>query len=117
MRLDTAAKAVNQLLVHVLIVVWNVQTHDLLRTDLFPELPLQPFDVALLHDENEIGPAEVSGCYANSRALLRAGGAHLMSTLPVKDCFCGEAAQPILAADEEHLHRELIVVRYVALSI
>jgi hypothetical protein len=69
---DPGLKAVNELLIHVLVFVRDIEADDALPSDLLAELLLQPIQMPLLHHEDQVGPTEVSSRDPNSGALLRA---------------------------------------------
>jgi hypothetical protein len=101
---DPGLKSVDELLIHVLVIVRDVEADDALPSDFLAELLLQPIQMPLLHHEDQVGPTEVPGRDPDSGALLCADRADVVTTDPVEDRLGGEASKAILAADKKNFH-------------
>lgn len=101
---DAAPEPIDEVLIHVLELVRDVEAHDALAGQLGTELLLQPGDVPLLHNEDQICPSEMACGDANARPFLGAGRPYLMGTRTVEDRLGREAAEPVPAADKLHFH-------------
>ena len=104
MRRDATTQTVDQILVHVLEVIRDMEAHHALPSELLSKLLLKPVEVPLLHHEDQVRPAEVPSRDADPRSLFRAGGTYLVAARAVEDRLGSQAAQAILTADEENLH-------------
>src|SRR4051794_20068547 len=102
-RSHAAAETVDQLLVHVVVVVGDVEAHHGLAIDLLAELLPQQAQVPLLHHEDQLRPPEMPRRNPDARALRRPGRPHLVPRHPVEHGLRGQAAEPVPAADEEDL--------------
>lgn len=91
------------MLVHELVFVGDVQEDDGLADNRFAELLPQPAQVALLHYEDHIGPAQQPGRDADAGARLGAGRADLMPGVAIEDALGREAAELVAATDEEEV--------------
>ena len=69
-RRHTALQAGDQLLIHVLVVISDLETDDFLAAERFAVLCLEPAQVPLLHDEDDVRPAEMPGRYSHPRTGL-----------------------------------------------
>src|SRR3954468_13286942 len=105
MRLDSATQPVDQRLIHILIVIGDVETHDALPREGLAELLLEAIQVSLLHDKDHVSPAKMPRRYANAGALLGPNRAHLVPVCPVEDRLRRQAAKAILATHKENLHQ------------
>jgi len=99
------SQAIDKLLVHIVVVVWNVERDYTFTLQLLSKLLLQPIEVPLLHDEDEVSPSEMASGDADARAFFRSHRANVMAVDSVEDRFGRETTKPILAADEQNLHK------------
>ena len=100
----TAAESVDQVGVHVLELIRDVQADDGLAGQLGGKLLPQSAHMPLLDHEDQIRPADVAGRDADPRAFLGPGRANLVSADTVEDRFGCAAAEPVSTADEQQLH-------------
>jgi hypothetical protein len=85
----SATQAIDERLLHVLIVVRNVQADHALFRDLLAELLLESMKVTLFHHEDDVGPPEVPGRDTNSSAFFGTGRANLMTADAIEHLLSG----------------------------
>ena len=70
--------------------------------------------MVLLHDEDPVGPADVPSSDTDPSIVIRACRAYLIQVVVLEKLLGREAADPILAADEQELlalgHRSMLGV-------
>jgi hypothetical protein len=79
------------------------------------ELLPEPLHVTLLHDEDPVGPADVLSCHTDPRVMIRTCRPDLVQAVILEKPLGREAADPILAANEQDLlalgHRVMLASR------
>src|SRR5690606_8887336 len=99
-----ALQANDQVLIHVLVVVGDVETDHLLAAEFLPILRSESGKVAPLHHEDDIRPTEVSGRDPYPCARLGTHRAYLVAASTLEHDLRREAALAIAAADEQNFH-------------
>ena len=72
------AKLIEQIRMHELAIIRDVQANDLFTLKGFRKLSPQPINVRLLHAKDDVGPSQMSFRHHNARVRLRANGANLI---------------------------------------
>lgn len=83
----------------------NVESNHLLPRQRFCVSFFQAPQVRLLHDQNDVGPAEQPLCDDDPCARLGSCGSDLDARYAVKDLLCCEAPLAIAAANEQNFDR------------
>ena len=94
----------DELGVHIAVVIGNVQADDLLPLESLLEFAPQPLDVSLFHHEDQVSPAQMAFRDSDSGASLRSRRPCRAAVDPLDQGFRGEASPSVLAAYEEELH-------------
>ena len=97
---ELGAQFIDELGLHELIFVGNVETNNPFALQGFGKLPAQAVQMGLLHAENEVCPAEVPSGDNDPSARLCASGAHLIQRTAREELFGSQTAKLVLATDE-----------------
>jgi hypothetical protein len=94
------------------VLVGNEETDDLFALQLAAEPLPEPLYMALLHDKDPVGPADVPSSDTDPSIVIRACRAYLIQVVVLEKLLGREAPDPILAADEQELlalgHRSML---------
>ena len=102
-RAEFSSEFVEQFRLHECVVVGDLEGDDAFVFEGVGEFAAEAIQVGFLHDEDDVGPADVAGGDDDAGVGLRAGGADLIGGKALEEFFGGEAAHPVPAADEEEL--------------
>ena len=94
----------DQCVIHVLVLIWNVETNQPLASYGRRKRSPQVDGVSVLHHEDHVRPLHVPRGYRSPRLIVGADGAHLMSALFSENRLGGSATALIVCADEENIH-------------
>lgn len=86
---------------HVRVIIGDVQGHDVLPFHGLGKAYTKPVRVRFLHDEDGVRPPDMAFSNRNASAGLRADGPNRQSAQTSKDTLSSQAADSILAANEE----------------
>jgi hypothetical protein len=83
--------------------IGNEETNDFFALQLAPELLPKPLRMALFHDEDPVGPTDVRSSDTDPSIVIRACRTYLIPRVAFEKLLGREAANPILAANEQEL--------------
>lgn len=95
----------HKLWLHEGVIVRNVQCDNALAAQDFCIFPPQPTEMGLLHDEDDVPPADVPFRDHNPGVGLGACRPNLKTGNTLENLLSGQAPKPILAAHEQELCR------------
>lgn len=99
-RSHSTPEPVDEVFVHELELIGDVETDDALARELVAKLLPEATEMSLLHHEDEVRPAEVPGRDADSRAVFGAGRANVVTSHAVENRFGRQTAESVATADE-----------------
>ena len=97
------SQLIEQVWVHKLVFIWNMQRDNTLSAQSLRKLAADAIQMRLLHAEDNVCPADVSLGDNNARLWLSADRADLISRKPLEQLLSGKAAKLVLAAHKKQL--------------
>jgi hypothetical protein len=94
----------DQLFVHVLVVVLNVEDHDRFARQRMLVFFLKPLLVAFFHHEDQLSPMNEFFCNLDARVVFCARRFYMVLRFALKDGFSCTTSPSVSAADEKDVH-------------
>lgn len=105
-RCDSAAEAIDQLLIHVSVIVRDMEAHHSLPDQTLGEFLLESEQVPLLHYEDQLCPADVPRRDSDPCSLLGSDRSDAVPRRTVEDTLGGQTPNAVPTADKEDVQIE-----------